>query len=161
MRELLLQLGDVKETCVGSMEEGNPQREPYAHEEVLDVVRENSWDRPANGICDLRKNPVRMKECNGSERQRQTANLENRMVAVEPAKGHAREDESRPYAGIADEEDANPVPSGRTGRERVQGDGRRVHFDGDKLSMPWLHSTFSFAGQGHCERGNTRVFYPP
>lgn len=78
------------------MEQSHAQREPEAHEEVLDVVREDDRQGPPHGVRDLCEDPVDVQEGDGAKGQREAADLEDGDIAVEPAEEHAGEDERRP-----------------------------------------------------------------
>lgn len=64
---LLLHLGNVKETQVGGLEQGNANWEVDTHTEVLNIVRKDSGHRRPDWICDLPQNPVDMQHKNGRE----------------------------------------------------------------------------------------------
>lgn len=65
MGELLLHLGNVKETEVRSMEQGDTQWKVHAHAEVLDIVGENHTHSSTDGISDLAQDPVYMEKHDG------------------------------------------------------------------------------------------------
>jgi hypothetical protein len=58
MGVLPLLLGDIKKTRVGSVEQGDAQGEPNAHEKVLDIVRKDYGQRQADWIHNLGQHPV-------------------------------------------------------------------------------------------------------
>lgn len=60
---LLLQLGDVEEAAVGSMEQGNTAGQVGAHDPVLSVTRHHGTDHQT----ELAAGPVDMKKEYGRE----------------------------------------------------------------------------------------------
>lgn len=58
--KLPLHLGDMQESQVGRMEQGNPQREVDPHAKVLDVIGKHHPKCASHGICDLTQDPVDM-----------------------------------------------------------------------------------------------------
>lgn len=119
MCKLPLQPGDAEKPEVGGVEERNAQREVDAHEEVLNVIGQDDGYRAANGVCDLRQDPVRVKQDDGAKGERQPADLEGWVVAVDEAERHAGQHEERPRAAEAYVEPADLVPQGRRGRHVV------------------------------------------
>lgn len=115
MCKLPLQPGDAEKPEVGGVEERNAQREVDAHEEVLNVVGQDDGYRAANGVRDLRQDPVRVKQDDGAKGERQPTNLEGWVVAVDEAERHAGQHEERPCAAEAYVEPADFVPQGRRG----------------------------------------------
>lgn len=67
MDELLLQLGNVKETVVRSVEQGDAQWKVDAHAEVLNVIGKNHMHSSADRIGDLAEDPIHMEKSNGRE----------------------------------------------------------------------------------------------
>lgn len=120
--KLLLQLRDVEETSVGGLEEGDAEREPDAHEEVLDVVRQHRRHGGPDGVHDLAEHPVAVEEGDSGEGERHAAEPEDGVAAVGQAEGHAGEDEDGPYRAKGDVEDADRVPVGETRWHIVDGE---------------------------------------
>lgn len=103
------------------MEHGDAQREPDAHEEVLDIVCGEDWEGQSDGIGDLGEDPVRVEEEDGSERQAYSADFENGVPAVDHQEHHPREQEKRPCCAEGNIESTHLVEVRRALRERIQG----------------------------------------
>lgn len=88
----LLKLGDMKETSVGSVEQGNAARQVGAHDPVLGVTGKHG----ANHDTELTDEPVQVKKGNGRERQAKASDSENGRTAMVDEKGHARHHGGRP-----------------------------------------------------------------
>ena len=59
---LLLHLRNMEKTTVGCMEESNSERKPDAHKEILYIVCENDRHSLSDGVDDLAKDPVGVKQ---------------------------------------------------------------------------------------------------
>lgn len=94
--KLFLQSRHVKKTKIGCVKQCHAQRKPEAHEEVLDIICENQWHGLADGIHQLRKNPIHVQKPNRKKGQRQSANLQNGQISVIPAESHAGDERGRP-----------------------------------------------------------------
>jgi hypothetical protein len=57
----------MKETSIRSLEKSDTKREPYAHEEILNIIRQDRRHCSPDGIHDLSEDPVAVKERDGGE----------------------------------------------------------------------------------------------
>lgn len=101
------------------MEHRNAQREPDAHEEVLDIERQYHRHGPADRVDEPGEDPVRVEERDGREGEGEAAHAEGRRgVPVDEANEHGGEDQGRPDAAPGYEGDADGIPAG-SGRGEI------------------------------------------
>lgn len=74
----LLELGDMKETSVGSVEQSDPTWKIETHHPVLGVT----WHHGTDHKTELTDEPVQVKKGNGRERQSKTSDSEDGRTTV-------------------------------------------------------------------------------
>lgn len=114
------------------MEQRNTEREPHAHDEVLDLVGNDDWHGSSNRVHNLRHAPVQVKQQYATERQGQTAESQGWDVPIPEAEDHARCNNGCPYCCEGDVEDPYAIPSGRLRRKVVDCDA--VHGETEESS---------------------------
>lgn len=103
--EALLHLGNVEESGVGGVEQGNAERKPDTHDPELDT----RCHVGAIDVTGLDGEPVEVEENNGAKRQRETTDSEDGHVALPVEEDHATDEDQCPDDGEADVEDAEAV----------------------------------------------------
>lgn len=103
--EALLHLGDVQESRVGGMEEGNAKWQPDTHDPELDTGRHEG----AIDVTSLDSEPVQVKQDNSAKRQGQTTDADNGHITLPVQEDHASDEDSCPCYRKADVECAQVV----------------------------------------------------
>lgn len=87
----------MKETAVGSVEQGDTKRQVETHNPKFSVTGHERTKHET----DLNSDPVQMKHNDSSERQTETSDAENRRLTVDDEERNATRDDDRPDAGPA------------------------------------------------------------
>jgi|SRR5690242_12843968 len=120
--KLLLQLSDAQKPEVRRVEQRDSEREPHAHDEVLNFVGNDNGHGASNRVHNLRHAPVQVKQQYATEREGETSESQGWDVSIPEAEDHARRNNGGPYCCEGDVEDPYVIPFGRLRREVVDCD---------------------------------------
>ena len=87
--KLLLQLRHVQEPKIGGMKQRNTEREPRAHDEVLNIVGNDNRHGAPDRVHYLRHAPVQVQQHQAAEGQGQAADAQSGDVPIPEAERHA------------------------------------------------------------------------
>lgn len=94
------------------MKQCNTEREPRAHNEVLNVVGDDDRHGAPDRVHYLRHAPVQMQQYQAAEGQGQAADTQSGNMPIPKAEGHARGNKGGPYGCEGDEEYPYAIPEG-------------------------------------------------